>query len=228
MGPVTAPAVSVLLTSYNRNHFLPQAVESVLGQTMTDWELIILDDNSSDPLVACYLRDIWHHPKVIIFKSAVTEDERASLCRYAVQANTGLALASGRYVTYLCDDDWYAPQRLEKMTAMLDANPAIGVVYGRQAVCGADGGGPLSFRDGPDVLDDAYCRVDHSSVMHTAEAGRKAGGWDTSPEYWSTGDAVFWRRLHAAGYSFHRVPGDEPLDYHRDHGQGVNRLGGPY
>ena len=225
---MTVPAVSVLLTSYNRPRWLREAVSSVFAQTMTDWELIILDDNSGDDDVVVELCRLWGHPKVIIYKSAVAEDERASQCRYAVQANTGLALASGRYISYLCDDDWYAPQRLEKMTAMLDANPSIGVVYGKQAVTGAEGGTPLSFRDGPEVLDDAYCRVDHSSVMHTAEAGRKAGGWDTSPEYWSTGDAVFWRRLHAAGYSFHRVPGDEPLDYHRDHGNGVNRLGGPY
>ena len=225
---MTAPAVSVLLTSYNRPRWLREAVASVFAQTTGDWELIILDDNSPDPDVAGYLRDLWNHPKVIIYKSRVAGDERAATCRYAVQANTGLALASGRYVTYLCDDDWYAPQRLEVMAAMLDADPSIGVVYGKQAVTGADGGTPLSFRDGPDVLGDAYCRVDHSSVMHTAEAGRKAGGWDTSPEHWSVGDGVFWRRLHAAGYSFHRAGGDEPLDYHRDHGAGVNKLGGPY
>ena len=50
------PAVSVLLTSYNRPQYLPQAVESVLAQTMRDWELIILDDSSSDPGVTAYLR----------------------------------------------------------------------------------------------------------------------------------------------------------------------------
>jgi len=64
--------------------------------------------------------------------------------------------------------------------------------------------------------------------MHTAEVGEKAGGWDESAEHWRIGDAVFWRRLHAAGYQFHLAPGDEPLDFHRDHGAGVNRLGGPY
>ena len=221
------PAVSVLLTSYNRGRWLPQAVQSVLGQTATDWELIILDDSSSDPAVTDYLRGLWSHPKVIIYKSRVGQEQRSALCRYAVQANTGLKLATGRHVTYLCDDDWYAPRRLEVMAAMLDADPSIGVVYGKQAVTGEDGQ-VIAYRDGPEVLDDAWCRVDHSSVMHTAEAGEKAGGWDTSPEHWATGDAAFWKRLNAAGYSFRRVPGDEPLDYHRDHGAGVNKLGGPY
>lgn len=224
---MTAPAVSVLLTSYNRPRYLPQAVQSVLAQTMGDWELIILDDSSADPGVTEYLRAVWNHPQVIIHKARVAEDRRASACRYAVQANTGLKLAAGRHVTYLCDDDWYAPRRLEVMAAALDADPAAGVVYGRQAITD-EAGNVKGHRDGPDVLEDAHCRVDHSSVMHTAEAAAKAGGWDESPEHWATGDAVFWRRLHAAGYSFRRVPGDEPLDYHRDHGNGVNRLGGPY
>lgn len=225
---MTDPAVSVLLTSYNRARYLQQAVESVDAQTMRDWELIILDDCSSDIGVTGYLRQIWRHPQVIIHKARIGEDERASKCRYAVQANTGLKLASGRYITYLCDDDWYAPQRIEVMTAMLDADPSIGVVYGAQAVTD-EGGNVTRIREFGPVVADAYCQVDHSSVMHTAEAGAKAGGWDESPEHWRIGDAVFWRRLHAAGYQFHRAGDAEtPLDYHRDHGNGVNRLGRPY
>jgi spore maturation protein CgeD len=222
-----SPAVSVLLTSYNRPRYLPQAVESVFAQTMSDWELLILDDNSSDPLVAAYLGTIWQFPQVVIVKSAVSEDDRPATCRYAVQINAGLKLATGRHVTYLCDDDWYAPRRLEVMSGMLDADPSLGVVYARQAVTG-ENGAVITHRHAEPVMTDAYCRVDHSSVMHTAEAGQKAGGWDESAEHWRIGDAVFWRRLHAAGYSFHLAPGGEPLDFHRDHGRGVNKLGGPY
>lgn len=228
MDPVTDPAVSVLLTSYNRPGFMRYAVESVFAQTMTDWELIILDDSSTDPGVTHYLQGLWWHPRVIIHKARVDEAFRSATCRYAVLANTGLKLATGRHITYLCDDDWYAPQRLEVMAATLDADPSIGVVFGRQQITD-EAGNPTQVRDFPPVLDDAYCKVDHSSVMHTAEAGEKAGGWDESAEHWRIGDAVFWRRLHAAGYQFHRAgDADTPLDYHRDHGHGVNRLGRPY
>ena len=219
-------AVSVLLTSYTRPEYLPQAVESVLAQTMTDWELLILDDCSTDPGVTEYLNGIWHHPQVIIYKSAIREDQRAATCRYAVQANTGLKLATGRHITYLCDDDWYAPDRLKIMSGMLDLHPHLGVVYARQALTD-EWGTVTGERPSEPVMADAYCRVDHSSVMHTAEAGTKAGGWDESAVHWRIGDAVFWRRLHAAGYSFHLAPSDGPLDFHRDHA-GVNRLGGPY
>lgn len=224
---MTDPAVSVLLTSYNRPQYLPQAVESVLAQTMTDWELIVLDDCSSNPGVIEYLREYWHDPRLIIHKARVAEDERAASCRYAVNINTGLKLATGRHITYLCDDDWYGPNRLEVMSAMLDANPELGVVYATQGITAEDGA-VTGYRTGEPVLADAWFRVDHSSVMHTAEAGQKAGGWDTSAEHWRIGDAVFWRRLHSAGYSFHLAPGDEPLDFHRNHGAGVNTLGRPY
>lgn len=228
MGDVTAPAVSVLLTSYNRSRFLPQAVASVFAQTMSDWELIILDDSSTDPGVTEYLSGLWDHPQVVIYKARVAEEDRAAACRYAVQANMGLHLAAGRYITYLCDDDWYAPRRLEVMAAMLDADPSIGVVFGRQQITD-EAGNPTQVRDFPPVLDDAYCKVDHSSVMHTRAAGSKAGGWDESAEHWRIGDAVFWRRLHAAGYQFHRAGDAEtPLDFHRDHSAGVNKLGRPY
>jgi spore maturation protein CgeD len=223
---VSGPAVSVLLTSYNRPRYLKQAVESVLGQTMTDWELIILDDCSADPGVAECLGWFWGHPQIIIHKTGVAPEDRAATCRYATQINTGLRLARGRHITYLCDDDWYAPNRLEVMSGMLDADPSLGVVYARQMVTSEDGT-PQWTRVFEPVVADAYCRVDHSSVMHTAAAGREAGGWDDSADHWRIGDAVFWRRLHDAGYKFHLAPGDEPLDYHRDH-TGVNKLGGPY
>lgn len=220
-------AVSVLLTTYNRPRYLRQAVESVFAQTYQDYELLILDDNSTDGLQAGYLASIWNVPKVRIIKDDVSPENRPATTRYATMINLGLKLARGRHITYLCDDDWYAPDRLEVMSAMLDADPALGVVYARQGVTN-EAGDVTWQRIFEPVVADAYCRVDHSSVMHTAEAGEKAGGWDESAEHWSIGDAVFWRRLHAAGYSFHLAPGDHPLDFHRDHGTGVNKLGGPY
>jgi glycosyltransferase involved in cell wall biosynthesis len=214
----------VLLTSYNRGRFLPQAVESVATQTMSDWELIILDDNSSDPSVADYLQSIWRHPRIIVYKSDVFDEDRPNTCRYATQINIGLKIANGRYITYLCDDDWYEPHRLEVMASALDAG--ADVVYSTQGIVDESGNFTGMTRQFQQVSD-PYCAVNHSSVMHTAIAGSTAGGWDESPEHWSIGDAVFWRRLCDAGYFFQHVGSDEPLDYHRDL-LGVNKLGGPY
>jgi spore maturation protein CgeD len=225
---MTAPLVSVLLTSYNRPGWLRNAVGSVLAQTMRDWELIILDDCSTDPGVPQVLAETWDDPQVIIYKSAVTATTRRDLCRYAVLANTGLAMARGRLITYLCDDDWYAPRRLELMTARIDADDQPGVVYGSQGITAPDGT-LLSMRAAVQPLPTGAFQVDHSSVMHTAEAGRAAGGWDENPAHWTHADAVFWDRLAAAGYQFWPVlSAGEPLDYHRTHAATVTAAGGPY
>lgn len=219
------PKVSVLLTSYNRPEFLRNAVISVLTQTLADFELVILDDASSDKGVAGVLAEVWADPRVVIYKPALVPADRWRLCRYAVLANVGLALARGTYVTYLCDDDWYLPRRLEVMAARLDQGDCQ-VVYSVQQLVNSRGE-PTGVRGPYGVLDTGAFKVDHSSVMHTAQAARDAGGWNESPSLWSHADAAFWDRLAAAGHKFHPA-GDEPLDVHRFHPGTVTSAGGPY
>lgn len=216
------PRVSVLLTTWNRREMLAEAVGSVLAQTMQDFELIILDDNSparSD--VPYYLSAYcWEDPRIRIYKDNVQAADRQARVRYAVLANIGLALARGEYVTYLCDDDLYLPRRLEAMAARLDAGDCQ-VVYGSQR-CERDGAVQF-IRLASDVLAKASMIVDHSSVMHTRQAGLDAGGWDDNPAHWRAADAAFWDRLTAAGYLFHPVP--EITDVHRFHAASVSEAG---
>lgn len=215
--------MSVLLTTYNRPRMLAEAVESVLAQTYQDFELIILDDNSPpDSGVPAYLAGLWDDPRVVIYKSNVQPAERPHKTRYAVLANIGLALARGEYVTYLCDDDLYYPGRLQAMTARLDQGDCQ-VVYGSQSV--TRDGAQVAFRPAMMILDSPACVVDHSSVMHTAQAAVDAGGWDDSPRHWNQADARFWERLVAAGHLFYPV--QELTDEHRFHSGSVSEAGVP-
>lgn len=216
------PRVSVLLTTYNRPGMLAEAVQSVYAQTMDDYELIILDDNSSDGAQQELLRGCWNSPRTRIYKDDVRPQERASRTRYAHLANIGLQLARGRYITYLCDDDLFLPRRLEIMAGRLDRGDCH-VVYGAQRL--QRDGADIGVRPASGVLHDAYCIVDHSSVMHTAQAAKVAGGWDDDPAHWHQADAQFWRRLTAAGYLFHPV--DEITDIHRFHDRSVQSAGIP-
>ena len=216
-----SPRVSVLLTSYNRPVMLAEAIESVLAQTMQDFELIVLDDNSG-PAVREVLLGYWDHPKVVLFKSSVQPGERAARVRYAVLANLGLRIAAGEYVTYLCDDDLFLPRRLEVMVARLDEG-GCQVVYGSQSV--TRGGVQEFVRPAGQVLAKASMVVDHSSVMHTRQAGLDVGGWDDDPAHWNHADAVFWDRLTAAGHLFHPV--GEVTDVHRFHAGSVSEAGVP-
>ena len=96
--PLT-PCVSVLLTSYNREDFIAESIESVLAQTMTDFELIVCDDQSSDGTVAIandYARRDSRDSRV---------DQRAQPGRLRQPAAGGVSLARGRFLKYHDSDD---------------------------------------------------------------------------------------------------------------------------
>lgn len=207
------PRVTVVLTTLNRPEWLEFAVQSVLTQTYQDFEILILDDNSSDPGQLDVLKRYIGHPKCIVARSRVAEADRHKRVRYAALANVGLKMARGEYITYLCDDDYYLPHRLEKMVARLDKGDECRAVYGAQSLM--RDGEISGTREAFTILSDAYCIVDHSSVMHATEIGREVGGWDEDPQWWGVADAVFWRRLNRAGYKFYPIP--EILDVHRFH-----------
>lgn len=217
------PTVSVLLTSYNKPAMLAQAIDSVLLQTYQDFELLILEDNSPNPEVLKTVARYWDHPKVVVYKSNVTEEERPLRVRYAVLANVGLRIAHGKYITYLCDDDLYCPTRLERMVERLDKGDCE-VVYGSQRCLHLKDGEwiELATRQAEKVLDKASMVVDHSSVMHTMKVGREVGGWVEHPRWWGLADAVFWDRLTEAGHLFYPIP--EVLDVHRYHSGSVSEM----
>lgn len=205
------PRVSVLLTSYNKPQYLDQAVQSVLSQTWRDFELLILDDNSEGVDLDRYRS----HPLCRVWVSDVRPEERFERVRYAVLANVGLQMARGEYITYLCDDDYYLPQRLARMVERLDQG--CEVVYGSQRLIHDDR--EIGVRAATEVLSDAFCRVDHSSVMHGRRVALEVGGWDEDKAHWRWADGIFWRKLNAAGHDFHPIP--EVLDVHRYHDQSI-------
>ena len=115
------PMVSIVLPTHNRAHLLGEAMASVLAQTFPDWELIVVDDGSTDrtrEIVAAY----------------AARDRRIS---YVAQANggdaaarnTGIRRAKGRLIAFLDDDDLWQPEKLQRQLALLNANPRLGFVY---------------------------------------------------------------------------------------------------
>lgn len=227
------PKVSVILTTYNRPEMLRRAVESVLSQTFEDYELIIMDDNSSNEEQLKYLLELeggffLGQNRIKVYRAEVQEEERLKSVRYATLINLAMELvAEGDYITYLCDDDFFLPERLEKMVKFLDENPDKHVVYGSQGTVyvqsdGSEVGGAL--REATAVLDNADCVVDHSSVMHRYGCFDAVGGWDNGPDLWGHADGVFWKKLGEAGYKFYPIK--EMLDVHVYHdGSWTKKLG---
>jgi glycosyltransferase involved in cell wall biosynthesis len=114
--------VTVVLPTYNRAAFLPGAFASLAGQTFKDWDLIIVDDGSTDStrdLVDEYVRS---HSRT----RYVHQENRGA---YAAR-NRGVDEATGRYVAFFDSDDLWLPHHLERCVAALDAHSEIDCVFG--------------------------------------------------------------------------------------------------
>lgn len=200
------PKVTVLLTTYNRPQLLEVAMQSVLDQTFSNWECIVLDDNSDNEEQKTILTpgNVFNDARFILYHSDVKPEDRKKTARYATLINTGLKLAKGEYITYLCDDDFYYPDRLLKMVEFLDSHQDVSVVYGRQQVITVTSGTEeLALRNPDKILENANCQVDHSSVMMRKSAIDVVGDWDDSPEWWGGADGQYWEKLGKAGFHFH-------------------------
>jgi glycosyltransferase involved in cell wall biosynthesis len=118
------PCVSVLMTAYNRAACVEAAVESVLAQTFTDFELLIVDDGSTDDTVARARRSAGRDPRV-----RVHVNER-NLGDYP-NRNHAASLARGRMLKYHDSDDLMYPHCLQTMVAALESAPDAGIALSR-------------------------------------------------------------------------------------------------
>jgi glycosyltransferase involved in cell wall biosynthesis len=117
------PAVSVVLATYNYGRYLAGALDSALGQTLSDLEIIVIDDGSTDEtkeVMALYLAN----PRVRYFGTDHGGQPAAK--------NTGIRLARTPLIAFLDADDLWLPTKLEKQVALFAANPNLGVVYSRR------------------------------------------------------------------------------------------------
>jgi len=117
--PGAAPAFSVLMPAYETERYIEEAIRSVLAQTRSDWELIVVDDGSPDGLVE----------RVTPFLSlANVRLVRQRNCGLAAARNRAASVARGRYLTVLDSDDALLPDYLEAVGAVLDAQPGTALV----------------------------------------------------------------------------------------------------
>ena len=114
------PRFSVVVPAYNGSETIAATIESVLGQTETDLELIVVDDGSADDTVAVVSR-FRSDPRVTLIEQ---ENQGTAAAR-----NTGIAAAQGEYVAFLDNDDLWMPEYLAEAGAALDREPDAGFAY---------------------------------------------------------------------------------------------------
>jgi glycosyltransferase involved in cell wall biosynthesis len=132
------PRISVIIPTYNRAAYLDEAIQSVLAQTFEDWELIVVDDGSTDATAEVAAK----------YSGKITYKRQANAGACAAR-NLGLACASGEYISFLDSDDRMLPNNLADLLAVLEQHPQVDVAYGWYYWMEADGS--PSYRAGPHI-----------------------------------------------------------------------------
>ncbi len=202
------PKVSVIIPAYNAMTYLPKTVESVLKQSFTDFEVIIVNDGSSDNIEQWVNTITDNRIKLISQKNQGT----------AAARNTGIAHAKGEYLAFLDSDDLWEASNLEKQVYCLDNNPDVGLVYVWIASID-ENGNHLGQIYGNDEQGYIWEKMLQRNVIWSGSAAmvrrvcfEKSGVFDQSLKY--SEDWDMWIRI-SRNYSFAVIK--EPLVYYRFH-----------
>ncbi|MDO8962994.1 MAG: glycosyltransferase [Coriobacteriia bacterium] len=211
-----APRFSVIMPTHQAAAFIERTIRCVLDQTCADWELVIVDNGSTDGTDAIV---------------ASFDDARI---RYAWQEDSGLPansrnnairMATGDFLAFLDADDWWAPTKLERVAAVLDADPAIDLVCHDVNIVDPTGR-VLVHRTY--VLDqrDAYTQLLHRGCFLTTSAtvlrrsrALDAGLFDERRDFLTVEDFDLWLKVARAGARFRLI--NETLGTYLVHSKGA-------
>jgi len=209
------PEISVIIPAYNQSRYLGEAIRSTLAQSFGDFEVVVVDDGSTDDTKAV----------------ALAFDDRR--LRYVYQANRGLSAARntgirharGAFLTFLDSDDLFMPDKLALLSSALRENPALGLVAGQAVLIDHLGRfvgetfdkGPPS--DGSELLLGNPLHV--GSVLLRREWQERVGLFDETLRSYEDWD--LWLRLARSDCPMGWVP--RPVSLYRFHGEQMTRIG---
>ncbi len=184
------PAVSVILPVWNCPAYVGAAIESILSQTLGDFEFIIIDDGSTDETPEVLKR--YNDPRI----RHVRHENRG----LAGTLNVGIALALGKYVARQDQDDISQPERLEKQFAYMEKHPECALLGTWAQIMEGNRLVDRFHRHPTDPATIQYALLlnnpfVHSSVIFRTEVARKLGGYTTDPSRQPPEDYEFWSRM---------------------------------
>lgn len=139
---MSSPKVSVIIPTYNHANYIAAAIQSVLDQTYQDFEIIVVDDASTDQTDKVMSQ--FDDPRIMYL---VHKKNRYA----AATRNTGIRASSGEYIAFLDADDFIHPAKLQTQIAFLEENPSIGLTYNSRIEIDQSGA-PLSIAPAPLVV----------------------------------------------------------------------------
>ncbi|WP_461537923.1 glycosyltransferase family 2 protein [Spongorhabdus nitratireducens] len=211
------PLVSVIVTCYNHDQYIEDAIQSVLGQTYENIELIVVNDGSTDKSEEILNRlSAQHNFKVIHqYNKGLSE-----------ATNTGLKEANGKFIALLDSDDIFLPDKISKQVRFMCRNQDIAICGGNMLIINdkKELASPRRFSkfrtlDFDDVFMDKKDIIPASSAMIRKDVTDKIGGFDPSLKLIQ--DRYFWLKATAAGYKIAGM--NDLLIYYRKHDKNIHR-----
>lgn len=183
------PSVTVLMSVYNGEKYLREAVNSVLNQTFRDFEFLIINDFSTDGTAA--ILKSYDDPRIRL----INNEENMGLTR---SLNKGLKLARGRYVARMDADDISLAERLEKQAIHLDTHPEVALVGSMYEIIDGSGKSITTCKSAMNSESIYYtslffCCIAHSSAMFRKDLVQELGGYDVTLR--RAQDADLWYRI---------------------------------
>jgi glycosyltransferase involved in cell wall biosynthesis len=201
--------VSVIMPAYNVAPYIGAAVQSVQAQTFADWELLIVDDGSTDATADVVRTSAGADPRVTLLQKANGG--------IATARNLALARSSGQFIAILDSDDIWEPRYLAEQLAIFAAHPAIDIVTANGWFMGSQLDGQVA-RPFPDTRPQPTLLTilsDETSIFIMSIFRRRVyetiGGFDEA--FRTNEDYDYWLRAAVEGFRFWR--NDQPLCYYR-------------
>lgn len=193
--------VSVIVPCYNQGNTLQDTLHSVASQTLDRFEVVVVDDGSTDPVTLEVLGSL---------ENGGTRIVRTTNQGLAAARNNGISACRGRYILPLDADDRIGKTYLEQAVAVLDARPEVGIVYCRAETFGeVQGVWPIPEYSLDKMLLD---NIIFCSAMFRKQDWEKVGGYDPAMIHgWE--DYDFWLSLIEKGAEVYRIP--EVLFFYR-------------
>lgn len=195
------PTVSVVMPCFNDGRYLQDAIESVNSQTYESWEILLVNDGSTDPYT-CQLLSKLNHPKVRIFH---TDRQGPSSAR-----NLAIKNAAGKYILPLDADDKIAQTYVQKAVAVLENDADTEIVYCKAKFFGLlQGNWNLPPYD-PQLF--VLQNMIFATAMYRKSSWERVGGYSPNMRN-GMEDYDFWIKLLASGGKVYRI--EEPLFFYR-------------
>lgn len=193
-----SPRVSIVLPTYNGAAYLAESLEGCLAQTYPDFELIAVDDASTDATATILAEYAEHDGRIRVVRHERNRGLPAAL-------NTGFAAARGAYLTWTSDDNRYAPDALAEMVRALEADPAVALVYADIELIDAEG----QVRGTESAMEPLELLTGHGGTglacfLYRRTVYERLG--DYAEDLALAEDYDYWLRVLAAGMTMRHLP----------------------